>query len=63
VTGPYADLPPLNRLISAATTGPECGHSFGYDGFGDLLSQAVTKGSTRPYNREILSACISTPTE
>jgi RHS repeat-associated protein len=35
----------LNRLISAATTGPEWGQSFGYDGFGNLLSQTVTKGS------------------
>ena len=29
----------LNRLISAQTTGPELGQSFGYDGFGNLLSQ------------------------
>jgi YD repeat-containing protein len=35
----------LNRLISAVTTGPEWGQSFGYDGFGNLLSQTVTKGS------------------
>jgi YD repeat-containing protein len=35
----------LNRLISAQTTGPEWGQSFGYDGFGNLLSQTVTKGS------------------
>ena len=34
----------LNRLISAQTTGPEWGQSFGYDGFGNLLSQTVTKG-------------------
>jgi YD repeat-containing protein len=35
----------LNRLISAQTTGPDWGQSFGYDGFGNLLSQTVTKGS------------------
>jgi len=35
----------LNRLIAAATTGPEWGLSFGYDGFGNKWSQAVTKGS------------------
>jgi YD repeat-containing protein len=35
----------LNRLILAQTTGPEWGQSFGYDGFGNLLSQTVTKGS------------------
>ena len=35
----------LNRLISAATTGPQWGLSFGYDGFGNRLTQTVTKGS------------------
>jgi RHS repeat-associated protein len=35
----------LNRLISAATTGPQWGLSFGYDGFGNRLNQTVTKGS------------------
>jgi RHS repeat-associated protein len=35
----------LNRLITAATTGPQWGLSFGYDGFGNRLSQTVTKGS------------------
>ena len=35
----------LNRLISAVTTGPEWGLSFSYDGFGNRLSQTVTKGS------------------
>jgi RHS repeat-associated protein len=35
----------LQRLSSAATTGPEWGQSFGYDGFGNLLSETVTKGS------------------
>ncbi len=34
----------LKRLISAVTTGPEWGLSFGYDGFGNLLNQSVTKG-------------------
>jgi YD repeat-containing protein len=35
----------LQRLISAVTTGPQWGLSFGYDGFGNLLSKTVTKGS------------------
>ena len=35
----------LKRLVSAVTTGPEWGQSFGYDGFGNLLSKTVTKGS------------------
>ena len=35
----------LGRLIAAATTGPEWGLSFGYDGFGNRVSQAVTKGA------------------
>ena len=35
----------LNRLITAATTGPQWGLSFGYDGFGNRLNQTVTKGT------------------
>jgi RHS repeat-associated protein len=35
----------LERLSSATTTGPEWGLSWGYDGFGNRLSQSVTKGS------------------
>ncbi len=35
----------LNRLISAATTGPEWGLAFAYDGFGNLTNQTLTKGS------------------
>jgi len=35
----------LTRLISAATTGPEWGLSFAYDGFGNRTNQTVTKGS------------------
>jgi YD repeat-containing protein len=35
----------LGRLIAAATTGPEWGLSWTYDGFGNRLSQNVTKGS------------------
>ena len=35
----------LNRLIAASTTGPQWGLSFNYDGFGNRLSQTVTKGS------------------
>jgi RHS repeat-associated protein len=40
----------LKRLITAQTTGPEWGQSFGYDGFGNLLSQTVTKGSAPSLN-------------
>jgi hypothetical protein len=32
-------------LISAQTTGPEWGQSFGYEGFGNLVSLTVTKDS------------------
>jgi hypothetical protein len=35
----------LNRLLSAATTGPQWGLSFTYDGFGNRTNQTVTKGS------------------
>jgi len=35
----------LNRLITAATTGPQWGLSFTYDGFGNRTNQTVTKGS------------------
>ena len=35
----------LGRLIDAATTGPEWGLSFGFDGFGNLTQQTVTKGT------------------
>ncbi|MFN8009261.1 MAG: RHS repeat-associated core domain-containing protein, partial [Terriglobia bacterium] len=35
----------LKQLITAATTGPQWGLSFSYDGFGNRLSQSVTKGS------------------
>jgi len=35
----------LKRLISASTTGLQWGQSFGYDAFGNLLNQVVTKGS------------------
>jgi YD repeat-containing protein len=35
----------LNRLITAATTGPQWGLNFGYDGFGNRLTQTVTKGT------------------
>ena len=38
----------LNRLTSAATTGPEWGLGFSYDGFGNLLQQTRTKGTTAP---------------
>jgi hypothetical protein len=35
----------LGRMTSAATTGPEWGHSFVFDGFGNFAQQVVTKGS------------------
>jgi len=35
----------LNRLLTASTTSAAWGLSFGYDGFGNKLSQPVTKGS------------------
>ncbi|MBL8232135.1 MAG: RHS repeat protein, partial [Bryobacterales bacterium] len=35
----------LSRLSAASTTGPEWGLSFGYDGFGNKVSQTVTKGT------------------
>jgi len=35
----------LNRLTQAATTGPQWGLSYTYDGFGNLWNQTLTKGS------------------
>ncbi|MBL0155496.1 MAG: hypothetical protein IPP47_00015 [Bryobacterales bacterium] len=35
----------LGRLSSAATTGPDWGLSFSYDGFGNKTQQTVTKGT------------------
>ena len=35
----------LNRLLTAATTGPDWGLSFAYDGFGNKTGQTVTKGT------------------
>jgi len=35
----------LSRLTSAATTGPEWGLSFVYDGFGNKTAQTISKGS------------------
>jgi hypothetical protein len=35
----------LQRLTSAATTGPQWGLTFSYDGFGNRLSQQATKGT------------------
>jgi len=35
----------LGRLTSAATAVPEWGQSYGYDGWGNLLSKTVTKGT------------------
>lgn len=39
----------LGRLSSAATTGPEYGLTFAYDGFGNKTGQNVTKGSAPPH--------------
>ena len=35
----------LQRVIAAATTGPEWGLSFTYDGFGNRTDETVTKGA------------------
>src|SRR5690349_4129524 len=35
----------LNWLITVATAGPQWGVSLGYDGFGNWVTQTVTKGS------------------
>lgn len=43
----------LNRLISAATTGPTWGLSWSYDGFGNRNTQTVTKGSAPAYSDNI----------
>ena len=40
----------LQRLASATTVGPEWGLSWSYDGFGNRLTQAVTKGSAPVQN-------------
>ncbi|MGH9632261.1 MAG: RHS repeat-associated core domain-containing protein [Bryobacteraceae bacterium] len=40
----------LQRLVSAATTGPEWGLSFSYDGFGTKLAQTITKGTAPPHS-------------
>lgn len=40
----------LGRLASAQTVGPEWGQSFDYDGFGNLWSKAVTKGTASTLN-------------
>ena len=37
--------PTLADLVACTLTGPEWGLSFGYDGFGNKVSQTVTKGS------------------
>ncbi len=40
----------LNRLTKAETTGPEWGETMTYDGFGNLVSEAPTKGTAPYYN-------------
>ena len=40
----------VNRLVKAETTGAEWGETFGYDGFGNLLSESPTKGTAPYYN-------------
>jgi YD repeat-containing protein len=53
----------LNRLIQAVTTGPQYGLTWTYDGFGNMTSQQVTKGSG--YNTNLsyngLTNRITTP--
>jgi RHS repeat-associated protein len=53
----------LNRLIQAVTTGPQYGLSWTYDGFGNMTTQQVTKGSG--YNTNLsyngLTNRITTP--
>ena len=46
----------LNRLLTAATTSAAWGLSFGYDGFGNKLSQTVTKGSGPTMNVSVDAA-------
>ena len=46
----------LNRLITSATQGPQWGLSFSYDGFGNRLSQTVTKGSGPSNNLSVNAA-------
>jgi YD repeat-containing protein len=45
----------LNRLIQAVTTGPECGLTFSYDGFGNMTSQHVFKGLVTPTDVKVAS--------
>ena len=40
----------LGRLTSAATLGPDWGQAYGYDGWGNLLAKAVTKGTATTLN-------------
>ncbi|MGE5648368.1 MAG: RHS repeat-associated core domain-containing protein [Acidobacteriota bacterium] len=43
----------LGRLSLAETTGVEWGQSFGYDGFGNLLSEQATKGTAYTTNLNV----------
>ena len=46
----------LARLSKAETLGPDWGQSVGYDGWGNLLSKSVTKGSApegKPYSHGV----------
>jgi len=43
----------LNRLVSAQTTGPQWGNAYGYDGFGNLTSMTVTKGTAPSFTATV----------
>jgi len=53
----------LGRLIASATTGPQWGLSWTYDGFGNRLAQNVTKGTAPVVSLSINAATnrITTP--
>lgn len=48
----------LERLASASTAGPAWGLSWSYDGFGNRLSQNLTKG-TGPTNGTLVDVTCS----
>ena len=44
-TDAFSAYDSLQRLVAAQPTGPQWGDAYAYDGFGNLLSKTVTKGS------------------
>jgi YD repeat-containing protein len=48
----------LGRLIASATTGPQWGLSWTYDGFGNRLAQNVTKGTAPVVSLSISAAVV-----